>query len=144
MRKTLGNYCGFIIFATFAVILLAGCGKKGPPVPPREGKPPPVSDLKARVDGHTLELSWTVPMEEGRSEREWKHFTIYRSKKEMLRPGCKKCPPKFEKAADVPVQSRDMIFRETLEIGYKYIYKVVGHIRNGMVSHGSNRAELVH
>lgn len=135
MKNRPGNW----FFAFFFVVLLAGCGKKGPPVPPGE-LPPPVSDLKAEVADHTLELTWTVPQDVDR----WKHFTVFRSKKELLRPGCKKCPPKFEKVADVPVRDRGMAYREPLEIGYEYIYKVAGSTRDGMESHGSNRVKLVH
>jgi len=36
-----------------------GCGKKAPPVPPHQAKPPTVTDLRASIDGGTLKLTWS-------------------------------------------------------------------------------------
>jgi hypothetical protein len=41
--------------------LLAGCGRKGPPVPPERRLPAAVQDLTAAVAGEGVRLGWTLP-----------------------------------------------------------------------------------
>jgi fibronectin type 3 domain-containing protein len=43
------------------VLLIAGCGKEAPPLPPFIRIPEPVKDLKAAQSGRTLILTWTNP-----------------------------------------------------------------------------------
>ncbi len=50
----------FACFAAFA-FLIAGCGKKGPPLPPLVKLPAPPADLAAARRGDKVELSFTVP-----------------------------------------------------------------------------------
>lgn len=43
-----------------ACLVLAACGKKGPPLPPLSRLPPAVSDLEGVLAGTTLELAWSA------------------------------------------------------------------------------------
>jgi hypothetical protein len=84
------------------VLLVLGCGKKAPPVPPRQAKPPTVNDLRASIDGGgTLKLTWIIPQEKGTMMPSLSGFIVYRSK--MLHSGshCKNSPVLFKRVADI-------------------------------------------
>ena len=48
-----------------AVLLLAGCGKKAPPVPPRQVKLRVVNALDTRTAGDVLSLTRDIPNRKG-------------------------------------------------------------------------------
>ena len=48
-------------FAAFAFIVVTGCGKKGPPLPPLVKLPVAPADLVAERRGNTVDLQFTVP-----------------------------------------------------------------------------------
>jgi hypothetical protein len=74
----------FILLGCFG-LLLAGCGKKGPPQPPRQEELPQVKNLQAVVVTGGVELTWTmVP-----SDDIVAGFNIYRS---MFQPEISDCP----------------------------------------------------
>jgi len=75
---------------------------------------------------------------------DWDKFIIYRARKELIGPGCSKCPPKYEKMATVKDAGDALTFTEKLEIGFKYFFKVIGRTDNGAFSGDSNVVELVH
>ncbi|MBW2003427.1 MAG: hypothetical protein JRI72_02275 [Deltaproteobacteria bacterium] len=90
----------FSILITFALLVL-GCGKKAPPVPPREKKPPAVNDLSTSIDGDTLKLTWTIPKEKGRIMPDLSGFIVYRSKMLLPDSDCEVCPVPFKRVADI-------------------------------------------
>src|SRR6267378_4772577 len=50
-----------LVVALFAAALAAGCGKKGPPLPPLLKLPAPPADLTAERRGSKVDLQFTVP-----------------------------------------------------------------------------------
>ena len=48
-----------------AVLLFAGCGKKAPPVPPRQAKLSVVNALNTRTVGNVLSLTRDIPNKKG-------------------------------------------------------------------------------
>lgn len=44
-----------------ALVLLLGCGRKGPPLPPRPVLPAAVADLRAEAEGDAVVLTWARP-----------------------------------------------------------------------------------
>lgn len=131
-------------------MFFSGCGKKGLPVPPRHVQPPAINDLTASIDNDTLKLTWTIPgkkeMIEGLSG-----FTVYRSKIPVSESDCKDCPLVFNRIFDMPVETKkiqDMehdkiTYHETLEKGYKYVYKVISYTK-WVKSDDSNHAEIIY
>ncbi len=130
---------GFILVILACMIQAVGCGIKGPPFPTDRVRPPAVSDLNISTQGQSVSLSWTVP-----HGTDWEKFIVYRAKKELIGPGCSKCPPKFEKAAAIRNVSNVLTFTEKVEIGFKYFYKVIGRTNAGAFSGDSNVVERVH
>ena len=114
------------------VLLVLGCGKKAPPVPPRQAKPPTVNDLRASIDGGILKLTWTIPKEKGRIISYLSGFIVYRSK--MLHSDSKRknSPVLFKRVADILIEVSTSGFKkgviacpESLEKVYRYIYKII-------------------
>ena len=133
------------------VLSLSGCGRKAPPIPPSQIQPPAVNDLSASIDGDTLTLTWTIPQEKGKATSGLSGFIVYRSKKPLSESDCRDCPVLFKRVADIPIEVSDsgnlkkghMTYYETLEKGYRYIYKVTSYT-NGVTSKDSNYVEFIY
>ena len=87
------------------VLLVVGCGKKAPPVPPRQAKPPTVNDLRASIDGGgTLKLPWIIPRKKGTMMPSLSGFIVYRSKVLHSDSHCKNSPVLFKRVADTLIE----------------------------------------
>jgi len=138
-----------ILIALF--ILLPGCGKKGPPVPPRQKPIPSVSDLKYSIDGSILTLTWTIPKEKENLKTAFNGFIVYRYKRPISDSPCKNCPKLFQQVADIPTENtidapgyedKNIEYREEIQKGFVYTYKVVLYTKNGVSSADSNHVDF--
>lgn len=129
------------------VFLLPGCGKKGPPAPPQQKPVPAVSDLKYSIDGNILTLTWTIPKEKEKAKTALNGFIVYRSKRPISDSPCKNCPKLFQKMSDIPAditnaatgnENKNIEYREEIEKGFVYTYKVVLYTKSGAQSRDSN------
>ena len=138
-----------------AAIILAGCGKKGPPTVPRQIPLPVVADLGAAVTGDTVTLTWTLAPPAGAGAPELAGFFVNRSKTRLADADCIDCPVLFERVADLPMEAAaaaegaapetpQYVYTETLEKGYRYIYTVTVYTPREATGPESNRAELIH
>jgi predicted small lipoprotein YifL len=120
-----------IFFILFVVV--SGCGRKGPPLPPDFSEVPPVNSVDGSVNNGVLTLVWQKPT--GRNAGIIDGFQVYRSKKRSDAELCEGCPLIFErvKATDKNICR----YSENLETGMAYIYKVVSYSSNGAVSSDS-------
>ncbi|MBN1930023.1 MAG: hypothetical protein JW786_00240 [Desulfobacterales bacterium] len=142
----------FFLFLFAAIFLLIGCGKKAPPIAGNQSKLPAVNDLKSGIDGDILRLTWSVPSLKGKLSSKLSGYTIYRSKTALSAPDCKHCPILFKRVADIPIQlshsdkveTDQMIYTETLEKGYKNIYKIILYTNSGVASSDSNYVDVVY
>lgn len=133
-------------------LMVCACGRKGPPEPPRGGRPPAISDLRYRVSGNTIELSWTVPQTGDKDILPATGVLIYRSKETSGQAECPSCPIKFEEIGDVPVaegaagraQPQRAVFSHEIETGYRYIYKANTYNKDGVVGRDSNFVEFIY
>jgi len=147
------NYCcrsiivQILIIVAFSVFL-SGCGKKAPPKPPHQEEPPIVDDLSYSLDGDRLKLTWTTPEVKQEVKSDLGGFYVFRSKEPVSKSDCKNCPVIFKRVADILLQDtessgRDSIkYAETIEKGYRYIYKVVVYTNNGVIGKDSNIVDL--
>jgi hypothetical protein len=143
------NYCCRSIIVQILIIVafsifLSGCGKKAPPKPPRQEKPPVVDDLSYSLDGDKLKLTWTIPEVKRKVKSGLGGFYVFRSKKSVLESDCKNCPKIFKRVADISLEhmrnsGKDSIkYAEALEKGRRYIYKVVIYTKHGVMGKDSN------
>ena len=151
------NYCCRSIFVQILIIVafsifLSGCGKKAPPKPPRQEKPPVVDDLSYSLDGDNLKLTWTIPEVKRKVKSGLGGFYVFRSKKSVSvsEPDCKNCLKIFKRVADISLEvmgnsgKDSMKYAEVLEKGYRYIYKVVVYTTNGVMGEDSNVVDFTY
>ena len=86
------------------VLLVLGCGKKAPPVPPRQAKPSAVNDVCASIDRVTFKLTCTFPKEKGIIMPSLSGFIVYNLK--MLHPASNfnNSPVLFKCIADILIE----------------------------------------
>lgn len=149
------NYCcrsvivQILIIVAFS-IFLSGCGKKAPPKPPRQEKPPVIDDLSYSLDGDNLKLTWTIPEVKRKVKSGLGGFYVFRSKKSVSESDCKNCPKIFKRVADISLEvmgnsgKNSIKYAETLEKGYRYIYKVVIYTKNGVMGKDSNMVDFTY
>ena len=128
-------------------LLWIGCGKKGPPRPPRRPLPPAIKDLEYTVHSDTVKLSWTVPgKEQGRSAEPPATVKVFRSRMSAQDASCENCPIRFAVSAEIPIHIQQsekskpirMSFTEFVETGYHYVYKVTVFDEIGIGGKDSN------
>ncbi len=119
-----------LIAAAFLGLCILGCGKKAMPSPPRQVPPQPVADLRVQQTGNRIELTWSFSKTLSGSQPVT-GFGVYRAS-ELVSESCDHCPILFQRVADIPfVEERQgasvMTYRDALEKGYRYRYKVIGY-----------------
>jgi hypothetical protein len=140
----------FLLALASVSLLWMGCGKKGPPRPPRRQAPPAITDLSYTLSNEMLQLNWTVPTADAHSASHPAAFKVLRSKMSVKDANCENCPLRFDEIGDVAIrpsesegQSAEKIgFTETLEPGYRYTYKVIVYDKEGMTSPDSNEVKF--
>jgi hypothetical protein len=141
------------LIAVFSILLCIavfspGCGRKAPPVLPGQARPPAVDDLSSSINGDMIELAWTIPDEKGKIASDLVGFIVYKSKTSLSEPVCKECPALFKRIADIPIEEKDInkkiTYKETLEKGHRYIYKVTVYADNGVTGKDSNQIDFIY
>ncbi len=134
----------------FTVMLLAGCGKKGPLVPPESLVPAPIVDLRVEQQGGQFLVSWSRPATEegGRTLKDLARFQLF--KREVLPPAedCEECPAAYRLVTSVDLEypqgvaiagNRYLFIDGDLAEGKTYRYKVLSAKKDGTTSRASNR-----
>jgi len=134
-----------ILILLAAAVLTAGCGKKAPPRPPtRETAPAAVGNLGKAISGDILSLTWG-PVAKTAAEN-LAGFYVFRSKTRLADSICPGCPILFRRVAVVPFRAGAATgpfeYRETLDRGYRYIYKVAAYSPGGVTGKDSNTVEF--
>ncbi len=133
------------------VLVLAGCGRKGPLVPPEAMVPAPITDLRTVQQGERFIVSWTQPGREeaGGPLKDLAGFRVFQ--REVLPPqeDCEECPTAYKLIRTVDLEYlQDVVragnaysFVETgLDTGKTYQYKVIAFKSDGSESKPSNLA----
>ncbi len=137
-----------VIVAITASGMLVGCGRKAPPEPPLGTRPPKVKDLSFSMTGNTIKLSWMVPADEEQKKLPISGFLVYRSTQSVIEKECPNCPLRFVEVGDVPVPAAGrgaagpVVFVQTIEPGYRYVYKVVAYTDEGHTGRDSNLVDF--
>jgi hypothetical protein len=135
-----------------AAFLSTTCGRKAPPVPPRQAPPPAVTDLGFQLQGHRLVLTWSLPSVESNVAPQPEGFILYRARSEVSAVACSNCPKIFTPITRVAFGVTDaadawrMRWRcETpLENGFHYTFKLRTVLAGGRQGPDSNLVELDH
>ncbi len=133
---------GFLLAAAFFLIL--GCGKKAPPVAPRQAPLVAVADLQAAVQGEEVTLTWTHSAE----NRHATGYVVLRSRKSRDEAPCPGCPQVFKRIGSVPMdrsqrkQRQRREFTDALAPGFRYTYSVRPVGSSGAQGPDSNRVDI--
>jgi hypothetical protein len=151
LKSSPAMIAGAVLIGLMLIVILWGCGKKGPPEPPTGSRPPRVSDLRYGISQKTVKLSWNIPQPDEKAQLPIDGFIIFRSQQSLIERECSNCPILFKTIGDVPVRvpgagqggGPPLSFTQTIEPGYRYIYKVNGYSSDGIWSRDSNFAEFI-
>jgi len=122
-----------------ACLMVTACGVKAPPVPPGYVPPVAVRDLQYTLEeDSSVVLSWSLP-EPGEGEAfNVEGVKILRSKETLGNAECENCPHVYIEIKDMPLNKDNQRYRDPLEKGYRYYYKIVIYDDNNLGSGDSN------
>jgi hypothetical protein len=103
-----------LFICMLCILLCAGCGKKGDPIPPKMTLPPAVSDLGAVSASEGVVLNWSIS---GTTER-IDHFRIIRSEA-AADQACPGCPQDYKPFVTLKVADQNL--RREGENGFRYV-----------------------
>ncbi|MCG8471696.1 MAG: fibronectin type III domain-containing protein [Desulfobacterales bacterium] len=136
--KHLSRKIFWMAVLAFLGLAIFGCGRKGPPVPPRfEGLKPPVG-VRAAMEGDLLVVRWMDPPASDSGL-----VTGYRIDVSVLNEGeerCEGCPVRFEVLGSVLGHERR--FNAAVSKGSLYTLEVRALAEGGYVSDPSRRIEI--
>ena len=140
------RYGLWVLVFLIAPVLMAGCGKKGPPRLPDAAPPAGVRDLSAARVGDDVVLKWTAL--DGEAAVASAGYHVYRSAEPADEEACEGCPVLFRRAARVPLAAgasgpQSLEYREPLVPGTRYRFKVVPYDAAGQLGPDSNIVRIV-
>lgn len=151
VRRIMNHKAMFILIAAVLGIslFLSGCGKKGPPVPPRQVALPAVKDLVSALEGDRVILTWTVPETREKKAPFITGFVVHKAENPVQESECKNCPVKYKAVAEIAAAQKGisgkMEYTGQLEKGYKYFFKVTAFSEEpASVSRDSNTVEIIY
>ncbi|WDP88626.1 MAG: fibronectin type III domain-containing protein [Desulfobacter sp.] len=127
--KTLSHFIVLAVAAAFMLTglgLVAGCGKKGPPLPPlNDGNivNPPVS-LAYTLDGRRLTLTWEHHLDPVNAKIPPEGFEVFVATKTP--EGCTGCPFIFKSAGMVPMPEKVFVYDLEPDLNYYFRVQAVG------------------
>ena len=116
---------------------IAGCGVKGPPVPPRLPSVPAVVDLGYTLSADAATLTWSLAAALSAKQAKEASFVCFRSRTPLASEPCETCPQLFEKVLTIPYAdpSPNRFAADVpLDGGFRYQYKIRLETRNGIGS----------
>ena len=123
-QKICGKNC--LIFVSCIFMLLVACGVKGPPVPPDYTPPAAVKDLKYSVDDNGIvSLTWSLPESDSKKTGQPESARMFKAQESLEEPVCEGCPLNFRLIKVLSLEKGNLVFREVLQKGYRYHYKVI-------------------
>jgi hypothetical protein len=141
---------GAIINAWLGVILvltlLNGCGKKAPPVAPRQVPLAAVGDLKGELNQGAVRLTWHHRPDNARAVG----YIILRAQSPLSRPQCPQCPLVYQKVDAKPVsrslrkKRHAMEFYHDVEEGFRYTFNVRPYQGSGDQGPDSNPVIIIY
>jgi hypothetical protein len=128
------------VMAVLCLLVLIGCGRKAPPVPPLQSAPFQAAELNGRLEGDAAILTWQRPA----VERELRGYAVMRAQSTAADPACAGCPLVFLEAGRIAAEPgiEAFEFSEVVPEGFIHTYKVQPFGVSGARGQDSNRVTL--
>ena len=137
-----------VLIGVLLLGVMGSCGRKLLPIQPGVLPPPTAADLAYEMRGSEIILSWTVPIYHHEKERAAAGFKVLRARQTMAEAQCQTCPAPFQTIGDVLASGKTsgsrLRFRDTLEPGFTYSYKLKPYTADDVVGKDSNVVVAVH
>jgi len=139
------------LLGAFLLLLLVGCGKKGPPIPYDVTVPTPIVDLESAIRSGRVFLRWSMPRRapDESEMAEVSEFRILRQETPLDGEWCEECPARLEPLEVLRMDQRDnfsvaegrVVYEDKrISHGHVYVYRVISVSARGYASELSNRA----
>ena len=137
-----------VLLGVFLLGLVGSCGRKLLPIQPGVLPPPTVADLAYEIRGSEIILFWTLPAFRHDHESPAAGFKVLRARQTMAEAQCQTCPAPFQTIGDVSASGKTsasrLRFRDTLEPGFTYSYKLKPYTADEVAGKDSNVVVAVH
>jgi len=137
-----------VLIGVLLLGVMGSCGRKMLPIQPGVLPPPTAADLAYEMRGSEIILSWTVPIYHHNKESAAAGFKVLRARQTMAEAQCQTCPAPFQTIGDVLASGKTsgsrLRFRDTLEPGFTYSYKLKPYTADDVVGKDSNVVVAVH
>jgi len=131
-----------VLIVVFLLGLVGSCGRKLLPIQPGVLPPPTVADLAYEMRGSEIILFWTLPVFRQDQESAAAGFKVLRARQTLAEAQCQTCPVPFQTIGDVVASGKTsasrLRFRDALEPGFKYRYKLKPYSADGVFGKDSN------
>ena len=147
--RFVANSLIWLVMVLLLIPIAVGCGRKGPPIPPRATPPPQVIGLTGYIENGVAELTWRL---EARSiaREDIDSFYLYQSTAPLGQPGCDDCAKRFARIAEIPLLpyteqpdgGAQWHHRLSLHAESRYLFKVNVRLSNGVLGPDPEILEL--
>lgn len=132
------------------LLILVGCGRKGPPIPYDVTVPKAISDLEGMVREGKVFLRWSIPRKaaDGSRPEEPREFRVLREEALLGGEWCEECPERLERFDVLSMERKDnfsvvgdrVVYQDRrVSYGHVYVYRVVSVTARRYESPPSNR-----
>ncbi len=94
----------WIIPAVLVIVFSAGCGRKGPPVPPETSRLPAIADVRVEQENDRAVVSWTLRDSDWALRKNAAGFYVYRADAGRLPADGPDISDRFRQLAVVPIR----------------------------------------
>lgn len=137
-----------VLVLLISLALVAGCGRKTQPMPPKAVIAETITDLRSQLDDQAVTLTWTYPRLSINGARidTIRAFIVYKAQVPAS-DYCGGCPVVYDYEVEVDARKLEpgsqVTFRDTdLTAGYHYVYMVRSNSGWRILSKDSNRIDF--
>ena len=130
------------LLACIMFIVVSGCGKKTPPLPPeiKANKIAAPFNLKLKSDDTEIFLTWEHKTDDETAAVKPEGFEIFMVQRTF--EACEGCPFEFKTAGIVSIPAMQFVLK--IEKGFKYYFRIQALGKNDMRSEYSKTLEFEH
>lgn len=140
------NAAAALAVVAMALALVAGCGRKAPPVAPRQTPLAGVTGLKGELNQSTVRLTWHHSPDNERAAG----YVVLRAQSSLSEPECPECPVVYQKVDTIPMSRSLRKKRHVMEFyhdvaeGFRYRFNVRPYQSSGGQGPDSNPVVIIY